>query len=102
MSFPYYGLALLKAGLNVNDPLVFAAPPAEGKDTQPRDGVDPRILQLCDAGGILLDEVSKALQGMGISPGYVMVKDFPPNIVDELVAHWQEVRNHINEMRIPF
>ena len=78
------------------------APPAEGKDTQPRDGVDPRILQLCDAGGILLDEVSKALQGMGISPGYVMVKDFPPNIVDELVAHWQEVRNHINEMRIPF
>ena len=71
-------------------------------DTQPRDGVDPRILQLCDAGGILLDEVSKALQDMGISPGYVMVRDFPSNIVDELAVHWQEVREHINEMRIPF
>lgn len=77
--------------------------PKPEADTQPRDGVDARILQLCDAGGILLDEVSKALQGMGISPGYVPVKDFPPNIADELVAHWQEVRDYVEEnIRIPF
>lgn len=72
-------------------------------DDQPRDGVDSRILQLCDGSKITLNEVSKALQEMGQAPGFVPVKDFPPQIVEAVVVHWQEILDHINENeKIPF
>jgi|GEM_PF-26082 len=75
----------------------------EPADDQPRDGVDPRILQLCDSSNVSLNEISKALQEMGQAPGFFPVREFPPQIMEAVVAHWQEILNHINENEvIPF
>lgn len=75
----------------------------EPADDQPRDGVDPRILQLCDSSNVSLNEISKALQEMGQAPGFYPVREFPPQIMEAVVAHWQEILNHINEMKtLPF
>lgn len=75
----------------------------EPADDQPRDGVDPRILQLCDSSNVSLNEISKALQEMGQAPGFFPVREFPPQIMEAVVAHWQEILNHINENAgIPF
>ena len=79
--------------------------PASGEaaDDQPRDGVDPRILQLCDSSKVSLNEISKALQEMGQAPGFYPVREFPPQIMEAVVAHWQEIVHHINEMKsLPF
>lgn len=79
-----------------------AAKDSPGKD-QTRDGVDPRILQLCDSSNVSLNEISKALQEMGQAPGFFPVREFPPQIMEAVVAHWQEILNHINENAgIPF
>lgn len=75
----------------------------EPADDQPRGGVDPRILQLCDSSNVSLNEISKALQEMGQAPGFFPVREFPPQIMEAVVAHWQEILNHINENAgIPF
>ena len=75
----------------------------EAGEDQPREGVDPRILQLCDTSKVSLNEISKALQEMGQAPGFFPVRDFPPQIMEAVVAHWQEILNHINEnAAIPF
>lgn len=75
----------------------------EPADDQPRDGVDPRILQLCDSSNVSLNKISKALQEMGQAPGFFPVREFPPQIMEAVVAHWQEILNHINENAgIPF
>ena len=82
--------------------------PASGEaaDDQPRDGVDPRILQLCDSSKVSLNEISKALQEMGQAPGFYPVREFPPQIMEAVVAHWQEILDHLNRQsmleQIPF
>ena len=78
-------------------------PEAKPKEDQPREGVDPRILQLCDGSHIMLDEISKALQEMGQAPGFYPVREFPPSIVEAVVVHWKEIVEHINKnVEIPF
>ena len=73
---------------------------------QPRDGVDPRILQLCDGSKVTLNEVSTALQEMGQAPGFFPVREFPPQIIEAVVIHWQEILDHLNQKatleQIPF
>lgn len=73
------------------------------KPDQPRDGVDPRIIQLAENSKVTLNDVSKALQEMGQAPGFFPVKDFPPQIIEAVVVHWQEIINHINSKdELPF
>lgn len=80
-------------------PQAKAAAPGSG---QPRDGVDPRILQLCDTSRVSLDEVSRALQEMGIAPGFFPVREFPQAIAEGVVTHWQDILKHVNENSVPF
>lgn len=73
------------------------------KPDQPRDGVDPRIIQLAENSKVTLNDVSRALQEMGQAPGFFPVKDFPPQIIEAVVVHWQEIINHINNKEeLPF
>lgn len=68
----------------------------EQKTDQPREGVDPRIIQLAENSKVTLNDVSRALQEMGQAPGFFPVKDFPPQIIEAVVVHWPEIINHIN------
>ncbi len=75
---------------------------AEGRPEQSREGVDKRILQLCDGAKITLNELSQAMLDMGQAPGWFPVAEFPPGIVEGIVVHWKEIEAHINEKKAPF
>lgn len=78
-------------------------PQEKPQDTQSRDGVDSRILQLCDTDNITLDEISEALEKMGIAPGRYPVKEFPPNIIEDVIVHWSELKDFIaKNISVPF
>lgn len=72
---------------------------SNGHPEQSRDGVDQRILQLCDGSGITLNELSQALLDMGQAPGWYPVKEFPPGIIEGIVTHWDEIATHV---KVPF
>ena len=70
-----------------------------GETDIPRDGIDQRLLDLCDADGYRLSELAAALKRMGQMPADAALNEAPPEFVDEIVAHWSEV---VNEMMVPF
>lgn len=65
------------------------------------EGVDKRLIDLCNADKVTLTELTAALKSMGIMPDGAELKDAPPDLVSEMVAHWQEILQEISVL-VPF